>query len=228
MSKNFRSAQFFMGLGLAAALFAGCASAPPAPSASPKPTTPSPVASAAPTMAPSAAPTETAAPAGSETPGMEETPAEGETPAGGETPSAEEDTPLSHAEAGVTFTVPAGWKHEEVNGHMMVAPPDSSVVVIFNVPAEQDFEKAGKEVDALLASMISDVKVNGEGKEGEHNGMKSFSIEGTGKYEGKDCDWSVDLVKANKILMVIGVGEKAGIEANAEGLTKLFGSLKPL
>jgi len=122
--------------------------------------------------------------------------------------------------------VPAGWQQQDVNGHLVCGPADGSVAIMVIIPEEQDFEKACDGLDGLIGEMITDVKVNGEGKEGEHNGMKTFTVDGTGKSEGKDAEWSVDIVAAKKLALILVVGEKAGMEANAETLGKFAESVK--
>lgn len=208
-------------MGIAFALLSGCSNAPPAGTNTPgKPTAVATSASPKASATASATASASATPSGSATPGA--------TATGTESPSADSNR-YEAEEAGIELTIPSGWHHEKKdNGVVVAAPADDSCGVIFMTPPEDDMEKVGEEVGKLLGEIITDMKTNGEPKKGEFNGMKTVTVEGTGKSGGKDCEWSVDFVQNKKILMVVFVGEKAGIEKNKGSLTELAKSIKKM
>ena len=195
------------------ALLAGCSQ----PSA--------PVASATPAAASAtASPVATATPAASATPA-----AESPTPAveDSATPGASSETTQGKVdEAGIEFSIPAGWRSDDKDGTIAVGPADDSCVILFMIPPDQNADKVGEVSEQLLNGLMTDVKAEGEGEQTERNGLKIFTLSGTGKSDGKDMDWNVEVINGKKLLMVTAMGEKAGIEANAKEIGELYQSIK--
>lgn len=146
------------------------------------------------------------------------------------TPGAVSAAPTEYTaeEAGISVTIPAGWQQGENNGTVVAGPADGTVAVLFHVPDDATMDNIGTQVEELLKGMIEDPKPSGEGKEEERNGMKAYSVQGTGTHEGKPCEWMVDFIANKKVLMVVYVGETAGIEKNQATLAEMIASIKPV
>jgi Icc-related predicted phosphoesterase len=123
------------------------------------------------------------------------------------------DNVYTHAEGGIQFELPAGWKATPDGDHMTLATQDNSLSVVLWVPAEDDFQQAVNELDKELSKTIKNVKANGEPRETTVGGMTTYSQAGTGSIEGSEIQWSVDVIQAKKPVIVLtfaapGVWEK--------------------
>ena len=119
----------------------------------------------------------------------------------------------THAEGGIQFELPAGWKAEPSGDQMTLSTQDSSLSVVLWVPAEDDFQQAVEELDKELSKTIKNVKPSGEPRETTVGGMSTFSQSGTGVVEGNEIQWSVDIIKAKKPVIALtfaapGIWEK--------------------
>jgi hypothetical protein len=85
-----------------------------------------------------------------------------------------------------------------------------------------------KDLDKLVGKFVQDVKVDGEGKESETNGMKTFSLVGSGKADGKDAFWTVDIVKSKKVFLMLSFGDPAKIKPHLSDIETLGDSIKPM
>lgn len=152
-------------------------------------------------------------------------------PSASESPSDQskgEGTTMTHQECGVEFTLPAGWKQEEGQQHLMVNPEDGTMVVFFITPGEEGVDAAGDAIEKIITEVVQEPEIEGEGEETNINGMEAFSFNGKGKSEGKDVIFSVDFIKAKKPLIVLALGEQDGVAKHAAEVDALAGSLKPI
>ena len=123
------------------------------------------------------------------------------------------DNVYTHAEGGIQFELPAGWKATPEGDHMTLSTQDNSLSVVLWVPAEGDFQQAVDELDKELGKTIKNIKPSGEPRETTVGGMQTFSQSGTGDVEGNEIQWSVDIIKAKKPVIALtfaapGVWEK--------------------
>jgi hypothetical protein len=142
--------------------------------------------------------------------------------------SAAGDNVFTNQEAGVTFTVPAGWKVEPNGEQVQVSSPDDSVTIVLWVPDTDSFEEAAKAMGEQIDSQLDEVQSEGEGKESTVNGMPAYTLSGTGKYEGTPVHWAVDLIKAKKPFIALSIGESAKLQQHLDGYKKLVQSIKPV
>ncbi len=152
-------------------------------------------------------------------------------PSASESPSDQargDGTTMTHQECGVEFTLPAGWKQEEGQQHLMVNPEDGTMVVFFITPGEEGVDAAGDAIEKIITEVVQEPEIEGEGEETNINGMEAFSFNGKGKSEGKDVIFSVDFIKAKKPLIVLALGEQDGVAKHAAEVDALAGSLKPI
>jgi predicted Zn-dependent protease len=135
---------------------------------------------------------------------------------------------MTHQECGVEFTLPAGWKQEEGQQHLMVNPEDGTMVVFFITPGDEGVDAAGDAIEKIITEVVQEPEIEGEGAETNINGMEAFSFNGKGKSDGKDVIFSVDFIKAKKPLIVLALGEQEGVAKHATEVDAIASSLKPI
>lgn len=139
--------------------------------------------------------------------------------------SAAQDQTLTHKEAGLQFTLPAGWQTDAEGDRLLVHSPDKSVAIVFFVATEANFEAAvGAMVDEV-DKIVDNVKVTNKGQEGEHNGIPMYSVSGNGTLDGKAIVWDVTLMAAKRPLIVMGFAEPASWKKNAAAYNELIASI---
>lgn len=131
----------------------------------------------------------------------------------------------THKDSGVTFELPEGWEAEPDGEQLTVSSADKSVALVFWVPAEGTFDAAVKALDEELEKTIQEMKADGDVKVDTHNGMRHAGQSGTGKIEGKDILWSVDMLQAKKPVIVLTFAAPGQIEKHAADYAKLVKSI---
>ncbi|HKP37155.1 MAG TPA: hypothetical protein VJT71_09865 [Pyrinomonadaceae bacterium] len=135
---------------------------------------------------------------------------------------------FTHADAGVKFTLPNGWKAKPDGEVITVSSADDGLQVVLWVPDEATFDAAVKELDNELGKTIKNVKVNGKPTEDSHNGMPHFEENGTGEVDGVTIVWSVDVLGAKKPLIILTFAAPNLFEKNSAGYVQLVNSIKKL
>jgi predicted Zn-dependent protease len=133
-------------------------------------------------------------------------------------PLPQENRFFTHKEAGIQFELPKGWKAKPDGEVVTVSTADDSLQMVFWVPDEDSFDAAVKDLDKELSKTIKNVKTTDKGTSDTHNGMPHFSEGGTGEVDGTTIDWSVDVLAAKKVVIILtfaapGVAEKHAAEA---------------
>ena len=133
---------------------------------------------------------------------------------------------FTHAQAGVQFQLPKGWKAKPDGEVITVGPADDSIQVVFWVPDEETFDAAVKELDNELGKTIKNIKTTGKPTSDTHNGMAHFGENGTGVVEGATIEWSVDVLGAKKPLIILTFAAPNLFEKHADNYMKLVQSIK--
>jgi predicted Zn-dependent protease len=120
---------------------------------------------------------------------------------------------FTHAEGGISFERPAGWKSEQEGDRMTISTPDNALSVVIYVPAEDNFKDATAALDTEMSKTFKNMKINGEAKETTVGGMRTVSLNGTGEVSGAEIQWAVDLIQAKKPVIALtfaapGIWEK--------------------
>ena len=136
---------------------------------------------------------------------------------GASTVSSQEDRIFRHKEAGIQFELPKGWKAKPDGEVITVSTADDSLQMVFWVPDEDTFDAAVKDLDKELDKTIKNIKTTDKGTSDTHNGMPHFSTGGTGDVNGTTIVWSVDVLAAKKVVIVLtfaapGIAEKHDAE----------------
>ncbi len=130
----------------------------------------------------------------------------------------QQDRHFSHQEAGVQFDLPKGWRAKPEGEVITVSTADDSLQMVFWVPDEDTFDAAVKDLDKELSKTIKNIKMTDKGTSDTHNGMPHFSAGGTGTVSGTTIEWSVDVLAAKKVVIILtfaapGIAEKHATEA---------------
>lgn len=135
---------------------------------------------------------------------------------------------FTHKEAGVQFQLPKGWKAKPDGEVITVSSADGGLQVVFWVPDEDTFDAAVKDLDKELAKTIKNIKTTGKPTQDTHNGMAHYEEAGTGEVEGATIAWSVDVLAANKPLIILTFAAPNLFEKHADDYAKLVNSIKKI
>jgi len=141
-------------------------------------------------------------------------------------PVTQENRVFTHKEAGVQFEVPKGWKAKPDGEVITVSTADDSLQMVFWVPEENTFDAAVKDLDTELGKTIKNIKTTDKGTSDTHNGMPHFSAGGTGEVGGTTIEWSVDVLAARKVVIILTFAAPGVAEKHAEEAAKFISSIK--
>ena len=136
--------------------------------------------------------------------------------------------PFTHADAGVKFELPKGWKAKPDGEIITVSSADDAFQVLLWVPDEDTFDAAAKELDKELGKTIKNIKTTGKPTQDTHNGMAHYEETGTGEVEGATIAWSVDVLAAKKPLIILTFAAPNLFEKHADEYLKLVSSIKKI
>lgn len=133
---------------------------------------------------------------------------------------------FNHKEAGVEFELPKGWKAKPDGEVITVSTADDSLQMVFWVPDEDTFDAAVKDLGNELGKTIKNIKTTDKGTADTHNGMPHFSEGGTGEVNGTTIEWSVDVLAAKKVVIILTFAAPGIAEKHAEEAVKFINSIK--
>ena len=133
---------------------------------------------------------------------------------------------FTHQAGGITFTLPAGWKAEPDGEQITASPADGGISIVFWVPEEETFEAAADALGEELGKQVKNLKLDGEPKEGTHNGMSYAAVKGSGQIEGEDIIFSADLLGAKRPVIILSFGTAEGLQKYAAEYGQLVQSIK--
>ena len=140
----------------------------------------------------------------------------------------QEDRFYSHKEAGVQFELPKGWKAKPDGEVITVSTADDSLQMVFWVPDENTFDAAVKDLDKEISKTIKNVKTTDKGTSDTHNGMPHFSTGGTGDVDGTTIEWSVDVLSAKKVVIILTFAAPGIAEKHADEAVQFINSIKKI
>ena len=124
--------------------------------------------------------------------------------------------------------MPKGWKAKPDGEVITVSTSDDSLQMVFWVPDEDTFDAAVKDLDNELSKTIKNVKVTDKGTSDTHNGMSHFSEGGTGVVNGATIEWSVDVLAAKKVVIILSFAAPGIAEKHAEEAAQFISSIKKI
>jgi hypothetical protein len=135
---------------------------------------------------------------------------------------------FTHKEAGIQFELPNGWKAKPDGEVITVSNKDGSLQMVFWVPDENTFDAAVKDLDKELSKTIKNIKTTDKGTSDKHNGMPHYSEGGTGDVDGTTIEWSVDVLAAKKVIIILTFAGPGIAEKNAEEAAQFIASIKKI
>ena len=113
---------------------------------------------------------------------------------------------FTYPEGGIQCEIPSTWE-TEVDGELLnISTPDDVLNITLWVLEEGSIEEAAEAIDEELGNVMTDIEM-GEEKEGNLNGMKVYSVSGTGKIDGTTVQWSLALIEAKKPVFALAFAE---------------------
>jgi hypothetical protein len=210
-----------LALGVAAAFFAGCAKTANNSNSTNSTTTTTTTSNntSARAATPSMPPTTTST--------MPTPPATTGSNTGPSSPSGAGET-FTHRDAGIQFTLPAGWKTQGEGEKIIATSEMEAISVVLWVPRGDDFEQATEELKAQLRQVIKNPQVTTSGQETTHNGMRAYTAAGTGEVNGQKVLWEVDILQAKKPFFVVTFAEPEMFKMHQGDYQQLLSSLRPM
>ena len=133
-----------------------------------------------------------------------------------------------HEAAGVKFTLPKGWKAKPDGETVTVSTADDSLQMVFWVPDEDTLDAAVKDLDKELSKTIRNIKTTGKETTDTHNGMPHYSVSGTGEVEGVTIEWSVDVLAAKKVVIILSFAAPGAWEKHSNSAAKFIDSIRKI
>ena len=141
-------------------------------------------------------------------------------------PPAAFDKTFTHEGGGIQFDLPDGLKSEEDGDMLTVSTPDEALSVVLWLTEADAFEAAAEAPGEELAKKIKGLKMDGEPKEGKHNGMEHASVSGSGQADGRKVAFSADLVMAKKPVIILSFASPEMFEKHESSYVKLVKSIR--
>jgi len=133
-----------------------------------------------------------------------------------------------HEAAGIKFTLPTGWKAKPDGEVITVSSPDDALQMVFWVPEEDTLDAAVKDLDNEIGKTIKNIKTTGKEAKDTHNGMPHYSVSGTGEVEGTTIEWSVDVLAAKKVVIILSFAAPGAWEKHSNSAAKFIDSIKKI
>lgn len=133
-----------------------------------------------------------------------------------------------HEAAGIKFTLPAGWKAKPDGEVITVSTADDTLQMVFWVPEEDTLDDAVKDLGNELGKTIKNIKTTGKEARDTHNGMPHYSASGTGEVEGTTIEWSVDVLAAKKVIIILSFAAPGAWEKHSNSAAKFIDSIRKI
>lgn len=133
-----------------------------------------------------------------------------------------------HEAAGIKFTLPAGWKAKPDGEVITVSTADDALQMVFWVPEEDTLDAAVKDLGNELGKTIKNIKTTGKETTDTHNGMPHYSASGTGEVEGTTIEWSVDVLAAKKVVIILSFAAPGAWEKHSNSAAKFIDSIRKI
>ena len=141
---------------------------------------------------------------------------------------AQDNEVFRHEAAGIKFTLPAGWKAKPDGEEITVSTADDTLQMVFWVPDEDTLDDAVKDLGNELGKTIKNIKNTGKEARDTHNGMPHYSASGTGEVEGTTIEWSVDVLAAKKVVIILSFAAPGAWEKHSNSAAKFIDSIRKI
>lgn len=142
--------------------------------------------------------------------------------------SSQDDDAYRHNGAGIKFVLPKGWKAKPDGEVITVSTSDDALQMVFWVPEEDTLDAAVKDLDNELGKTIKNIRTTGKEARDTHNGMPHYSVSGTGEVDGTTIEWSVDVLAARKIVIILSFAAPGAWEQHAGSAARFIDSIRKI
>jgi len=131
---------------------------------------------------------------------------------------------FTHAESGLSFTLPAGWTYTHEGDHFEASAPDEGLSLLFFVGWGDEVEEVLEGAIDDLASVMDEASITTDPSEEEINGLLQSFVEGDGLVDGVRVDWDLTVVTGGRRTMaVVAIGD---IEGRQGVIDRIYRSIR--
>lgn len=141
------------------------------------------------------------------------------------------DGPISNKEAGVQFTLPAGWKAEPNEEAILVTNEDKTFTAVLAEVGHKEIGNAEAEIDKEIAKFLDDVhQDNDDPIKLDFNGIQGFQKKGSGKIKKTDVEvyWTVNILVSKKPVFLITYAVRSEAERILPKVKQFIASIGPV
>ncbi|HEV7843308.1 MAG TPA: hypothetical protein VGO69_06405, partial [Pyrinomonadaceae bacterium] len=130
-------------------------------------------------------------------------------------------------DAGIQFEAPTGWKVERAEGEpLIVSTSDNSLALTFeSIDADKIEQTTQHYKDRINQNLSSVTTVDGP-EQRDLNGLPLTSESGIGKKDDNTNEWSIDIVRAKKAVIIYSLTSLDVFEQYQSGYESLVNSIK--
>lgn len=141
------------------------------------------------------------------------------------------DGPIGNKDAGVQFTLPAGWHAEPDGEAILVTNEDKTFTAVLAQVGGKEVGNAEDEIDKEIAKFLADVHQDNEDPiKLEFNGIHAFQKKGSGKIKNTDIEvyWTVNLLMSKKPVFLITYAVRSEGERILPKVKQFIASIGPV
>ena len=132
-------------------------------------------------------------------------------------------------DAGITMTIPKGFKYSKDGEDIIVKTEDEGVDIRFTVPKDGDYNKVVTAAAQEIDDYLTDVKVEDKGSKVDVSGMEGTQMSGTATNEGEAVEWNLTIINAPKKPVLVNIyAEKTSMEKHGAAVKKFLESVKKM
>lgn len=141
------------------------------------------------------------------------------------------DGPIKNKEAGVQFSLPAGWHAEPDGEAVLVTNEDKTFTAVLAQVGSKEIGNAEDEIDKEIAKFLSDVhQDNDDPIKLDFNGIQAFQKKGSGKIKNTDVEvyWTVNILMSTKPVFLITYAVRSEGERILPKVKQFIASIGPV
>lgn len=141
------------------------------------------------------------------------------------------DGPISNKEAGVQFTLPAGWHAEPNEEAILVTNEDKTFTAVLAEVGGKEIGNAEDQIDKEIAKFLDDVhQDNDDPIKLDFNGIQGFQKKGSGKIKKTDVEvyWTVNILVSKKPVFLVTYAVRSEAERIFPKVKQFIGSIGPV
>lgn len=134
-----------------------------------------------------------------------------------------------HQAAKVGFWYPDNWQLEQLDQVVRLQHPPSGLSVTFTLLEDTQMEVALQDLERIVAEQVQQPTWSAAPDLVNLNGLVGVGAEVQGELDGKPIKMGLFLLeRPNQVLLVVGLGYEATLQAHQDNLNRILQSIKPL